>query len=72
MPWSLHLPAWLIHKPAAPLPKPLDPITERLHAVVDEHARVKADNTRSYEARVQSMMDDLFLRMEEGHARNVP
>ena len=69
MPW---LPHWLASRPAPRPSRLADPIGERLHAVVEEHARAKADNTRSYETRVQSMIDELFLRMEEGHARNAP
>ena len=46
-----------------------DAIGETLRDAVREHTRVKADNARCYEARVQAMMTELFLRMGEGHAR---
>ncbi len=60
--------------PEAPrAPTPVDEAeAENLRAAVREHTRVKADSTRFYERRVQTMIDELFLRMGESHASQDP
>ncbi len=72
MPWHDLLRLWFPAKPPPPLASADEAEGEHLRAAVREHARVKADNTRCYEARVQSMIEELFLRMGEGHARHDP
>ena len=52
--------------------KPDDALGDHLRAAVREHTRVKADNVRCYEARVQSMIGELFARMGESHVRHDP
>ena len=72
MPWHDLIRRWFFAKPAPAQAFPDESVGEHLRAAVREHARVKADNTRCYEARVQTMIDELFLRMGEGHARHDP
>ncbi len=54
--------------PERPAPPADDAEGEHLRAAVREHTRIKLDNARCYEARVQGMIDELFLRMGESHA----
>jgi hypothetical protein len=68
-----HIP-FLRHSPKA-CPAPVDtadPIGDHLRAVVNAHAQAKANHIRSYETRVQGMIEDLFFRMDERHARHNP
>ena len=70
MPWLFRLRRWLALQPTALLRQVDDAVSETLRDAVGENTRIKADNIRCYEARVQGMIDELFLRMGEGRAHN--
>jgi len=56
----IHVPLWLgSHASDRTIEIP-DPVGDHLRAAVTEYARVKADCIRSYEARVQGIIDDFF------------
>jgi hypothetical protein len=55
--------------PPAP---PHDQLGERLQAAVAADLRAKADNALSYEARVRTMIEDLFAKLEERDAGRRP
>ncbi|WP_158810130.1 hypothetical protein [Beijerinckia sp. L45] len=70
--WPVPLRHWFGEAPQARTTTIDDVVGDRLRAVVSEHTRVKADAIRCYEARVQSMIGELFARMGESHARHDP
>jgi hypothetical protein len=61
---------WFGYERPSPRHERDDPIGDNLRAAVEANARAKMHNTRSYEARVQSMIDELFLRMKERDGRH--
>jgi hypothetical protein len=63
---------WFAGEPPRSTPNPDDAVGADLRAAVSENARVRADSIRCYEARVQSMIAELFLRMGDVHARHDP
>ena len=72
MPWPAPLRHWFGDPPQVPAKTVDDVVGDHLRAVVSEHTRVKADASLCYEARVQSMIADLFVRMGESHVRHDP
>ena len=68
--WPVPLRHWFGEAPQASVKTVDDVVGDRLRAVVSEHTRAKADATRCYQARVQSMIGELFVRMGESHAHH--
>jgi hypothetical protein len=61
--WPTSLRHWFGDAPPAPVKTVDDVVGDHLRAAVTEHTRVKADAIRCHEARVQSMIADLFVRV---------
>ncbi len=72
MPWPVALSRARVEPAVVATIRAPDPIGERLRAVVSDYARAKADAVRSHEARVQGMIDALFLTFEDARARGDP
>ena len=56
---------WLDPARTSMPPAHADPIGEQVRAAVAAQTKAKTDASRSYETRVQMMVDDLFLKMRK-------
>ena len=56
---------WFEAQPKSLAPPRADPIGEQVRAAVTAQTRAKVDASRCYEARIQAMVDDLFLKMRK-------